>query len=66
MTKEQKQRARAHDVARIYKALGIHPEDFLGRVRSQDFCEEELEDCLALDERGELEHLVKFVWTWKR
>lgn len=66
MTEEQKQRIRAVHFARAYKTLGYSSKKFLSRIKDQDLPEKELEDCLALDARGELEHLVAFVWTWKR
>lgn len=69
MTEEEKkeQRLLVRYTAETLKKQGMSQEMFLEMV---DLCsispEEALDACWALKDRGELEHMASFVWTFRK
>lgn len=66
-TEEEKinQREQAMYIAHRYKSLGHSQQELLDMV---ELCsldsKKENEIMLALKDRGELEHLITWIWTW--
>ena len=67
MTKLQKQRVLALEVASRARSQGVSKDDFELAVYDGSLPSEDIKEAFfGLLDRGELHHLLTFVWTWKR
>lgn len=59
------QRMEAEDILIAHKRLGYSSKTFLELFEWGDLTEREMKILSALDNRGELKHLIEWVWTFR-